>query len=82
MKKELLTSLVGDLKSLLKTAFFHGYKKGLKDGVHRYAWMKDGVTYVGTCGSTLKEAHALIDKEENELRHIANQEVSKGDWEK
>lgn len=39
------------------------YIIGLKDGVEMYAWMKEGVYYVGTTGRTLKEAKLGIDKD-------------------
>jgi hypothetical protein len=39
------------------------YKRGLKNGVQMYAWMKGGVYYVGTWGTTLKKALSDIDKE-------------------
>jgi len=39
------------------------YIQGLKDGVTMYAWWKDGTQNVGTCGTTLLQAHAEIDKE-------------------
>lgn len=39
------------------------YKRGLIEGVTRFAWWKDGTQYVGTCGTTLKEAIAEIEKE-------------------
>jgi len=32
------------------------YKKGYEDGVRAYAWWKDGVQYVGSCGKTLEQA--------------------------
>lgn len=32
------------------------YVEGLCDGIRAYAWMKDGVYYVGTTGKTLSEA--------------------------
>ncbi len=35
------------------------YYNGLKAGVRRFAWWKDGVQYVGTTGTTLEKA--LID---------------------
>ena len=41
----------------------HTYYDGVKEGVWKYAWMKDGVYYVGTTGKTLKEAIADIDAE-------------------
>jgi hypothetical protein len=39
------------------------YYQGLKEGIWRFAWMKDGVYYVGTTGRTLKEALADVDRE-------------------
>lgn len=32
------------------------YKQGFIDGMTNFAWWKDGVQFVGTCGKTLKEA--------------------------
>ena len=32
------------------------YREGYKAGLAVYAWWKDGVQYVGTCGTMLKEA--------------------------
>ncbi len=32
------------------------YRKGFVDGLQTFAWWKDGVEYVGTCGTTLREA--------------------------
>ena len=32
------------------------YYNGIKDGVRRFAWWKDGIQYVGTCGNTLANA--------------------------
>jgi hypothetical protein len=39
------------------------YIRGLKAGVRLYAWWKDGIQYVGTCGTTLKHALERIDEE-------------------
>ena len=39
------------------------YYDGVLEGLFRYAWMKDGVYYVGSCGSTLKEAQADVENE-------------------
>jgi hypothetical protein len=36
----------------LQMAYLQGYIDGLKE----FAWWKDGTQYVGTCGTTLKEA--------------------------
>ena len=32
------------------------YDKGFRDALVTYSWMKDGITYVGTCGATLKDS--------------------------
>ena len=32
------------------------YKDGVVEGLQQYAWWADGVQYVGTCGTTLKQA--------------------------
>lgn len=40
-----------------------GRKSGLKEGVRRFAWWKDGIEYVGTTGKTLKQALEEIEKE-------------------
>ena len=40
------------------------YFKGKRDGVFDYAYQKDGVYYVGTCGLTLEKAFNIIDDEE------------------
>lgn len=33
-----------------------GYREGKREGLTLYAWWKDGVQYVGTCGRTLEQA--------------------------
>ena len=43
-----------------------GYQEGLKEGVRRFAWWKDGSQYVGTCGTTLKKAIEEINKAQEE----------------
>ena len=47
------------------------YYVGMREGIRAYAWWKDGVQYVGTCGKTLQDAIAdtLIDCEQ-ELRRV------------
>ena len=40
----------------MKYELVQARKEGLIDGLTRYAWWKDGTQYVGTCGTTLKEA--------------------------
>jgi len=44
-------------------SFKAGKQEGIKEGITLYAWWKDGVQYVGTCGRTLKEALADVNKE-------------------
>jgi len=39
------------------------YYDGIIEGLTRHAWWKDGVQYVGTCGSTLKQAVANVEAE-------------------
>ena len=40
------------------------YYNGIREGIEQYAHWKDGVQYVGTCGTTLKKALERIDSEE------------------
>ncbi len=37
------------------------FVEGIKAGIHLYAWMKDGVLYVGTTGRTCQEAIAEVE---------------------
>lgn len=39
------------------------YYEGVKEGLWKYAHWQDGVQYVGTMGTTLKEAVAKVDAE-------------------
>lgn len=41
----------------------NAFYEGLREGVHMYAYMKDGTYYVGTTGKTLKQAYAEIETE-------------------
>ena len=43
------------------------YYNGMRIGIAEYAYWKDGVQYVGTCGKTLKEAIAEIDQKEKQV---------------
>ena len=47
-------------KQLLNKA----YHAGVREGIERFAHWRDGVQYVGTCGTTLKDAIKRIDAEE------------------
>ena len=50
----------------------NAYYDGMKEGMWRYAWYKDGVQYVGSGMRTLKEAYADADAErEKELKNAA-----------
>ena len=42
------------------------YLLGKYDGYYDYAWMRDGVYYVGSVNTTLKEARAKLDKQMQE----------------
>ena len=52
--------MINKYNSIRETEAFY---QGIKEGLWRYAWMKDGIYYVGTTGRTLKEAQAQIDLE-------------------
>ncbi len=41
-------------------AMDQAYMDGVKKGITMFAWWKDGVEYVGSCGITLKKALAEI----------------------
>jgi hypothetical protein len=41
----------------------HIYYDGVKNGLWRHAWWRDGVEYVGNSGVTLKEALAKVEQE-------------------
>lgn len=51
----------------LQVAQTRAYYQGLREGVERFAWWRDGVQYVGTTGRTLKEALDAINQQEKEL---------------
>ena len=47
-------------KKLINKAYYNG----IREGIMQFAHWKDGVQYVGTCGTTLKSALKHIDEEE------------------
>lgn len=49
-----------------KRTVIKAYYGGLREGVTRYSWWRDGVQYVGTTGETLRDALLKIELEENE----------------
>ena len=52
------------LEAALDAAEQRAYLEGVKCGLAAFAWWKDGTQYVGTCGTTLKQALELADKGE------------------
>ena len=48
------------------------YWNGVRDGIRRFAWWKDGAQQVGTCGTTLKKALEEIDKIEETSKEPPN----------
>lgn len=40
----------------LRAAAHDSYWQGFRAGIREYAWWKEGVQYVGSCGTTLEEA--------------------------
>jgi len=45
----------------------HTYYDGVKEGLWKYAYWKDGIQYVGNMGTTLKEALAKVDEEKKKM---------------
>ena len=55
----------------LQQAQTQAYYKGLREGVEKFAWWKDGTQYVGTTGSKLKSVLQDIDSfEADDLNRI------------
>jgi len=58
-------------EQFLQLAQTRAYYKGIREGVEKFAWWKDGRQYVGTCGSTLKDVlHDLANFEEDDIARI------------
>ena len=55
---------------MMKKKLNQAYYNGIREGIEQYAYWKDGVQYVGTCGTTLKDALARIDKEEKRAEEL------------
>ena len=53
---------MNDLKESIDKLVRKSYWLGVRDGLIRFAWWKDGTQYVGTCGKTLSEALESIDE--------------------
>lgn len=56
-------------KKLLNEAYYNG----IRDGIRQYAWWRDGVQYVGTTGTSLKDALKDIDEEEKRALELIKQ---------
>ena len=56
-------------KTAPNKAEINAFYDGLVEGVHMYAWWKDGVQYVGTTGKTYRQA--LADMEEERTKALA-----------
>ena len=56
-----MDELETNLKAIAAKAVQEAYEKGMIAGLKRFAWWKDGVEYVGTCGTTLKAAIAALE---------------------
>jgi len=53
------------------------YFDGLRAGVRRFAWWKDGLQYVGTTGTTLSKAiEDITTEEENYYPESTNPQIS------
>lgn len=53
-------------KVLLNKAYY----AGIREGIEQYAHWKDGVQYVGSCGTTLNDALKRIDAEEKRASEL------------
>ena len=42
------------------------YYEGVMEGLWMFAWWKNGIQYVGSCGTTLEEARAEINLEQEQ----------------
>lgn len=62
-----MISFTPEQDQYLQLAQTRAYYRGLRDGVTKFAYWKDGVQYVGTTGKSLAEALDAIDLEEHEL---------------
>lgn len=51
------------------------YYNGIREGIEQYAYWRDGVQYVGTTGTTLKEALKRIDSEERRALELLDSKV-------
>jgi len=45
------------------------YFQGIREGISRFAWWKDGEQFIGTTGRKLRQALDEVDTQESEERH-------------
>jgi hypothetical protein len=50
------------------------YYNGIREGITQYAHWKDGVQYVGTCGTALRDALKRIDSEEQRAAELLKEQ--------
>lgn len=62
-QEELMAAMPESKSSMIKSAMQLAYMQGLEDGIRRFAWWKDGIQYVGSCGTKLNEALVKAFKE-------------------
>lgn len=55
-----LDETVRERLGLPAPAPFDDRTEGILEGIGEYAWMRDGVYYVGTTGTTLREARRRV----------------------
>lgn len=58
---------------LSELGYYDGYYEGMRRGITLYAWWKDGVQYVGTCGRTLEQALKEVGDLEYSHLHIGHE---------
>lgn len=60
---------------MLTVSEVKAHYEGMRKGIYLYAYMRDGVFYVGTTGRTLKEAMVEVDRQlKEELQRLGVEE--------
>lgn len=52
-----------ELADAISDAYVRGFNEGIEEGIAKYAWLKDGVLYVGSWGTTFADAIARAQEE-------------------
>jgi len=64
------------MQSTTEESIIDAHHDGLIEGVYAYAYWKDGIMYVGTCGKTFKQAVEEIEaSRDNMLKKLYKQSV-------